>query len=489
MKALGVLGTASGVGKSWLATALCAWLRGQGVRVAPFKAQNMSNNAFATMDGGEMARAQAVQAEACGLRPVVEMNPILLKPSGEREAQLVLKGQALAHQSAQRYFAEKEKLWAVVRETLQGWREKCDVLVMEGAGSPVELNLMAGDLANLRPLREVDARWLLVGDVDRGGIFAQLAGTWALLPEADRARCLGAVVNRFRGDLSLFRDAGDWLAPHAAGLGVLGTVPWRGDLQPEEEDGLAEGNADRGAGERVAWVRYPQVANVSDAQPWWDDAGVRTQWVTRPEEVAEAKVIVLPGSKNTIGDLRWLRETGLAAAVLAAAQRGALVIGICGGYQMLGRRLLDRDGVAGDAGDVAGLGLLPVTTEFSVRKVVRAVTAICEGREWQAYEIHAGWTGVAAGATGWASLQQILPREEAEWRAEGVRAGRVWGTYLHGWFEAPEVRRWVAREAGLVSHRASDALWAEKRQRVYAAMAEHFAAHVEMEPLRRAAGI
>ncbi len=310
MKAIGVLGTASGVGKSWVATALCAWLRGQGVRVAPFKAQNMSNNAFATLDGGEMARAQAVQAEACGLRPVAEMNPILLKPSGEREAQLVLKGQALAHQSAQRYFAEKEKLWGVVRETLLGWREKCDVLVIEGAGSPVELNLMAGDLVNLRVMREAAAQWLLVGDVDRGGIFAQLAGTWALLPEADRARCLGAVINRFRGDLSLFSNVNQWLTPHAAGLGVLGTVPWRGDLQPEEEDGLAEGNLDRGAGEVIAWVRYPQVSNVSDAQPWWDDVGVRTRWVTQPEELAGAKVIVLPGSKNTIGDLRWLRESG-----------------------------------------------------------------------------------------------------------------------------------------------------------------------------------
>ncbi|MCX6954459.1 MAG: AAA family ATPase, partial [Verrucomicrobia bacterium] len=198
MKALGVLGTSSSVGKSWMTTALCAWLHGQGVRVAPFKAQNMSNNAWPTLEGGEISRAQAVQAEACGLRAIMEMNPILLKPSGGAGVQLVLRGQAQGHVAARDYFTNTERLWSVVAECLDYWHAHCDVLVLEGAGSPVELNLMARDLVNLRPLRHLDARWLLVGDIDRGGIYAQLAGTWALLPPGDRARCIGAIVNRFR---------------------------------------------------------------------------------------------------------------------------------------------------------------------------------------------------------------------------------------------------------------------------------------------------
>ena len=261
MKALGVLGTSSNAGKTWMSVALCAWLRREGVRVAPFKAQNMSNNAWALPDGREMARAQAVQAEACGLEPAVEMNPILLKPSGAAGSQVVLLGRAGAHQGGRDYYRDFEANWRLVRDTLDGWRGRCDVLVMDGAGSPVELNLMDRDLANLRPIRHVDGRWVLVGDIDRGGIYAQLAGTWNLLPAEDRARGLGAIVNRFRGDLGLFPDPERWLAPHAPGLRVLGTVPFRRDLQPEEEDGLAEADEDRGAGETIAWLRLPHAAN------------------------------------------------------------------------------------------------------------------------------------------------------------------------------------------------------------------------------------
>jgi len=250
MKALAVLGTSSNAGKTWMATAFCAWLRREGVRVAPFKAQNMSNNAWVTLEGGEMARAQAVQAEACGLRPIVEMNPILLKPSTERTSQLVVLGKARRHLEGTEYFGSFDAMWRVVAETLDGWRARCDVLVMEGAGSPVELNLMERDLVNLRPVRHLDGRWVLVGDIDRGGIYAQLAGTWALLSEEDRARGLGAIVNRFRGDLSLFPNPQAWLTPHAPGLEVLGTLPFRADLQPEEEDGLSATDEDRGEGRR-----------------------------------------------------------------------------------------------------------------------------------------------------------------------------------------------------------------------------------------------
>jgi adenosylcobyric acid synthase len=484
MKALGVLGTGSSVGKTWVATALCAWLSRQGVRVAPCKTQNMSNNAWALAEGGEIARAQAMQAEACGLQPTAEMNPILLKPSGRLGSQLILTGRAEGHMCAADYYRDNDRLWRNVAGVLDGWRDRCDVLVLEGAGSPVELNLMDTDLVNLRPVRHLDGRWLLVGDIDRGGIFAQLAGTWNLMPAADRERGLGAIINRFRGDLSLFSGPGAWLAPHAPGLAVLGTLPMRSDLQPETEDGFDRGDEDRGTGDTVAWIRYPRVANVTDCQPWWDDAGVRTRWVTDPAQLAGAKVIVLPGSKNTLSDLRWLHSNGWGEAIAAAAQRGVLVIGVCGGYQMLGERLHDPEGLAGDAGSEPGLGLLPLSTGFLPDKIVQQVTAECDGRRWQAYEIHMGRSAVTRAC---APLQTVSDANGE--RAEGLRSGNVWGTYLHGWFEAPEVRRKVAAAAGIAGHRAAPEPWAEKRRAVYARMADHLAAHADLDPVRRYLGL
>ncbi|MFT3869536.1 MAG: cobyric acid synthase [Nibricoccus sp.] len=484
MKALGILGTSSGAGKSWITTAVCAWLRGQGVRVAPFKAQNMSNNAWATFDGGEIARAQAVQAEACGLTPCVEMNPILLKPSGAQGSQVILQGRAKPHKTARDYYGNFDELWTLVRETLDGWRSKCDVLVLEGAGSPVELNLMEHDLVNTRPLRYLDGRSLLVGDIDRGGIYAQLAGTWQLLPAEDRARLLGAVVNRFRGDIGLFPDPNHWLAPHAPGFRILGTVPLRPDLQPEEEDGLAPGDEDRGQGEMIAWIRLPHVANLTDCQPWWDDEGVRTRWVQTANELTAARAVIIPGTKNTLADLRWLRSTGLARAIVKAARSGVPVIGLCGGYQILGEHLSDPAGVAGDSGEEEGLGLLPIRTVFEKEKFVRQVTAICGERRWQAYEMHMGRTRATREHT-----PLLLVEDGSGTHPEGAKAGSVWGTYLHGWFEAPETRKLVTAAAGISGHRACAATWVEQRQKIYTEMARHLTAHVDLDPVRRYLGL
>lgn len=485
MKALSVLGTSSSAGKSWMTTALCAWLRSQGVRVAPCKTQNMSNNAWATLEGGEIGRAQAIQAEACGLRPVAEMNPILLKPSGGQGSQLVLLGQAQGHFTALDYYRDIERLWDVVADVLDDWRGRCDVLMLEGAGSPVELNLMERDLANLRPVRYLDGRWVLVGDIDRGGIYAQLAGTWALLPAADRARGLGAIINRFRGDARLFPDPQSWLAPHAPGFRVLGTVPFRQDHQPDEEDGLTIADEDRGHGETVAWIRFPHAANLSDCQPWWDDSGVRTRWVSTPAGLAGARAIVLPGSKNTIADLRWLRTSGCAEAIVAAAWCGVPVVGICGGYQMLGTEISDPTGVAGDAGTDRGLGLLPIATAFATKKVVRQVTAQWEGRRWTAYEIHMGRSEVV----GPCEPLQTVVEADGRCRPEGTRRGNVWGTYLHGWFEAPETRRSLAQAARITQHQAQPVPWAERRQAMYRQMAGDVAAHVDLDPIRRYLGL
>ncbi len=480
MKALSILGSGSGAGKSWITTALGAWLHGQGIRVAPFKAQNMSNNAWVTLDGGEIGRAQGVQAEACGLIPTVEMNPILLKPSGAQGSQVIVLGRSQGHCAAAEYYRHFDRLWQTVTEVLDGWRERCDVLLMEGAGSPVELNLLDRDLVNLRPCRYLNGRWVFVGDIDRGGIFAQLAGVWNLLPPADRARGLGAIINRFRGDLALFSNPQRWIESHAPGFAVLGTLPLRSDLQPEEEDGLSRDDAVRGTGDVMAWVRFPHLSNLTDCQPWWADTGVQVRWVTTAPQLQEARVIVLPGTKNTLADLRWLRASGLEDAIIAAFHRGALIIGVCGGFQMLGRSLSDEAGQAGDSGTERGLGLLPADTEFSPSKTLRQVTASCGGREWRAYEIHMGVTRARSAVE---PLQTV--RDEAGARPEGMRLGNVWGTYLHGWFESPHIRAQVAAAAGMQAHRPHPIPWAEQRSAVYGAMAEHLAAHVNLEPIRR----
>jgi adenosylcobyric acid synthase len=480
MKALSILGSGSGAGKSWITTALGAWLHGQGIRVAPFKAQNMSNNAWVTLDGGEIGRAQAVQAEACGLTPTVQMNPILLKPSGAQGSQVIVLGRSQGHCAAAEYYRHFDRLWQTVMEVLDGWHERCDVLLMEGAGSPVELNLLDRDLVNLRPCRYLNGRWVFVGDIDRGGIFAQLAGVWSLLSPADRACGLGAIVNRFRGDLSLFANPQQWIEPHAPGFAVLGTLPFRSDLQPEEEDGLSSDDTVRGTGDVMAWVRFPHLSNLTDCQPWWADTGVQVRWVETAQQLQDARIIVLPGTKNTLADLRWLRVSGLADAVVAAAHRGALVIGVCGGFQMLGESLSDETGQAGDAGTERGLGLLPAETHFSASKTLRQVTASCGGREWRAYEIHMGLTRARCSVE---PLQTV--RDETGTRPEGMRLGKVWGTYLHGWFESPQLRAQVAAAAGMQEHRPHPVPWAEQRNAVYRAMAEHLAAHVNLDPVRR----
>jgi adenosylcobyric acid synthase len=480
MKALSIFGSGSGAGKSWITTALGAWLHGQGVRVAPFKAQNMSNNSWVTLDGGEIGRAQAVQAEACGLTPTVEMNPILLKPSGAQGSQVILLGKSQGHCPAAEYYRHFDRFWQHVTEVLDGWHERCDVLLMEGAGSPVELNLLHRDLVNLRPCRYLDGRWVFVGDIDRGGIFAQLAGVWSLFSPADRARGLGAIVNRFRGDLSLFSNPQQWLEPHAPDFAILGTLPLAADLQPEEEDGLSVDDRVRGTGDVMAWVRFPHLSNLTDCQPWWADGVVQIRWAASERELFDARVIVLPGTKNTLADLRWLRTTGMLEAIIAASHRGALIIGICGGFQMLGESLSDETGLAGDAGTERGLGLLPAETLYSSSKTLRQVTVSCGDREWRAYEIHMGTTRALARVE---HLQMV--RDESGERAEGMRLGKVWGTYLHGWFDSPQLRTLVATAAGMSKHRPHPVPWAEQRTLIYRAMAEHLAAHVNLEPIRR----
>ncbi|WP_434687772.1 cobyric acid synthase [Pseudanabaena minima] len=489
MKAISVLGTSSNAGKSWMVTALGAWLRRNGVKVAPFKAQNMSNNSYVTLEGGEIGRAQAVQAIACGMRPIVEMNPILLKPSGNGTSQLVLLGEARQHIAAIDYYQHIETLWETVRDTLEFWRDRCDVLLLEGAGSPVELNLMHRDLVNLRPIIHLQGRWILVGDIEKGGVFAQIIGTNQLLPEPAKDLGLGFIVNKFRGDLRLFSDAEKHFHQYMPNLPYLGVLPYASELQPESEDSLCSEAEAKGQGAKIAWIRFPHLSNSQDSQPWQLDLGIETVWVQTVADLDNAKIIILPGSKNTLSDLQWLRTTGLADAILAAHQRGVPIAGICGGYQMLGKYLCDREGIAGSQGEVAGLGLLPISTEFMATKQVRQVQAIWQRSQsidkWMTYEIHMGVTKLIDGSES-SQIQPLLQVQgDREFRDEGMQCDRVWGSYLHGLFESANVRKALTQLANISEHQTSSQSWQEHQQNLYYNMADLIETHLDMTPIRR----
>ena len=394
MKSLSILGTSSNAGKSWLTTAFCALLKRKGLNVAPFKAQNMSNNSFVTLEGGEIGRAQAVQAEACGKRPITQMNPILLKPSGDNLSQIVLNGVPGPHLPAGHYYKGIRTMWEAVTEVLDWWKDHCDLLIMEGAGSPVELNLMDRDVVNLAPIRYLNGKWLLCCDIERGGVFAQGIGTVNLMPPEDRKMGLGLVINKFRGDLNLFADASTYFAQHIT-TPYLGVLPMRFDLQPETEDGFtleSEGFNPKSHGTEIAWIRFPHISNSQDIHPWLLDKGVNCHWAFKPEHLKNAAAIVLPGSKNTLDDLQWLKSSGIAEIITAKAAQGIPILGICGGFQILGQELSDPEGFAGRAGISQGLGLLPIKTIFEKEKRVTQVNAHWNTSDWKAYEIHMGKT-------------------------------------------------------------------------------------------------
>jgi len=471
-----VLGTTSGAGKSWLATALCRWYARRGLQVAPFKAQNMSNNAR-VVAGGEIGSAQYFQALAARAEPEVRMNPLLLKPERDTHSQVVLMGQVSPELTALPWRGRSERVWPQIARALDGLRAENDVVVIEGAGSPAEINLMASDIVNLRVARHAGARCLLVTDIDRGGAFAHLYGTWALMPQADRALLAGFVLNKFRGDAALLAPAPQQLEA-LTGVPTVATLPmwWQHGLP--EEDGVFDDRSQSG-GEvtrTVAVVVYPRISNLDEFQPLKNIAGLRLRWARSPADVADADWIILPGSKNTSGDLDWLRAQGLDRAVAAHAARGGAVLGICGGLQMLGEALIDPHGVDGNG---PGLGLLPLVTTFAQDKTVRHRQAVfgalggawaaLSGVEVRGYEIHHGQTAEhpAMAAAGDRAVP-VMPGELA-WQN---RAGNVLGLYLHGLFEDPAVLQALFG----VSARTLDA--------VFDGLANHIDSHFEAGVLR-----
>lgn len=444
-RGLMVWGTSSGAGKSWLVTALCRWYARQGLRVAPFKAQNMSNNArvVATPDGaeGEIGAAQYFQALAAGVEPDVRMNPLLLKPEADTRSQVVLLGRVDPELTARPWRQRAPHAWPLVRQALDELRAQHDLIVMEGAGSPAEINLHDTDIVNLAPVRHAQARALLVADIDRGGAFAHLYGTWALLPADLRGALRGFVLNKFRGDAALLAPAPQRLQ-QLTGVPTLATLPLRWGHGLPEEDGVFDDRAALGGGPvrtTVAVVAYPRLSNLDEFQPLKNARGVRLVWARSPAECAGADWIILPGSKATAADLAWLRAQGLDAALAAHAARGGAVLGICGGLQMLGEALVDPHGVDGNA---PGLGLLPLVTVFERDKTVRRTSATfgplppgpwaaLGGVRVRGYEIHHGRTvpHPALAARGEVA-HEVLPG-----LAWCNAAGNVMGLYLHGLFE------------------------------------------------------
>lgn len=429
-KLLFVGGTSSNAGKSWMTTAICAWLRDKGVSVAPFKAQNMSNNSYPCKAGGEIGRAQVAQAEACGLDPEPAMNPVLLKPNGNGTSQVIVHGRVWKTLTAREYYACADALRQKVLEAFEHLASRFEVIVVEGAGSVTELNLREYDLVNLGLVTRIRAPWILVADIERGGVFGSIVGTVQLLTQEERALFRGFAINKFRGDVSLFDD-GVRMLEERTGSPCLGVFPHVPDLYLDAEDSLALSTRRRTlapAGARIAILHLPHISNATDFRllTWAD-------WLTTPS-ADQYDFVIVPGSKTTIADLAWLRSAGLADWVRMQHGRGATIIGVCGGYQMLGRSISDPSGMESAGPRVDGLDLLPVSTELTRDKRTRAVAATTRGgTSFGAYEIHLGVTtpGPDARITPFARLD--------DGSVEGMWSDRVIGTYLHGAFEHPEV--------------------------------------------------
>lgn len=450
-KTLMLQGTSSHVGKSLLTAGICRLLARNGHSVAPFKAQNMSLNAAVTASGAEIGRAQALQALAAGIEAHADMNPILLKPEGDSRSQVVVLGKPWQSLSALDYETRKEALGPIIRESLTRLRQQFEYVIIEGAGSPVELNLKLRDIANMFVAEMADAPVLLIADIDRGGIFASLLGTLDLLQAHERRRVKGLIVNKFRGDLALFKDGIADLERRASAP-VLGVIPYL-KLQLPEEDSLgiapvAAENLLPTSTPLVAVVKLPRLANFDDFLPLQYDSRLRVEFVEHPAALSGAAAVIIPGSKATIADLRWLRASGMAAAIQAMAVAGQPIIGICGGCQMLGKRIVD--GVESEIPETEGLGLLPLQTRFkknkrTVRVAFAGTTGWLAGATGQGYEIHAGQVEAAAAVT---TTLNITAHDQKSY-PEGWQQNNVWGSLVHGLFDNDAVRdAFVTRLAG-----------------------------------------
>ncbi len=469
-----IAGTTSDAGKSMVVAGLCRLLARKGIRGAPFKAQNMSNNSAVTAEGGEIGRAQAMQARAAGLAPSVRFNPILLKPGSDRTSQLVLRGQVVDTVGATDYFTHRARLAAVVASELRELRSEFDAVICEGAGSPAEINLRATDLANMGLARAAELPVILVGDIDRGGLLAHLHGTVAVLEPGDQRLISGFMVNKFRGDPALLVPGLEQLA-QLTGRPTYGVLPYTDGLWLDTEDSVSVlahsvvGHPQPPRGTdwlRVAAIRLPRISNSTDVEALACEPGVLVRWVTDPADLADADVVVIPGSKATVADLRWLGERGLVDGIAAHTRQGKPVLGICGGFQMLCRRI--DDPVESKSGRVEGLGLLDAEIAFAPDKTLRRHDAELHG-----YEIHHG---------------QLERHCEDDWLGVGLRRGHIYGTHWHGLLDNDAVRRqWLTDAAAAVSRTgfvvADDVDVAARRDAQLDLMADLLTAHTDVDAI------
>ncbi|MCY4131349.1 MAG: cobyric acid synthase [Nitrospira sp.] len=450
-KALAILGTGSDVGKSLVTAGLGRLFHRSGIRVAPFKSQNMSLNSFVTVEGGEMGRAQVLQAQACGLRPHVDMNPILLKPEADRRSQVIVQGHVWRTQDAGDYFDSKAEMFRYVRESYERLAAHHELILIEGAGSAAEVNLRERDIVNWPVVRMADAGVVLVADIDRGGVFAQVIGTLDLLESGERERVLGIVINKFRGDRRLFDDGVAFLEQRT-GIPVLGVIPFLRDLVLDQEDSVTIEPGSSVASfspemVNVAIILLPRMSNFTDFNALSAEPDVTLRYARSPKEVVDADVLILPGSKQTIQDLEYVKEKGFGPVVASHVLAGREVVGLCGGFQMLGGRIEDPHQVEG-GGQTDGLRLLPVDTELHHEKRTVQVQAnsllpgVTDSEMVRGYEIHVGLTSRRQGGPCFRILDPDGDREDGAVSSDGL----VWGTYIHGVFDDPSFRRaWINR--------------------------------------------
>lgn len=478
------VGTGSDVGKSILATAFCRIFRQDGYRPAPFKAQNMALNSFVTADGGEIGRAQAEQARAAGIDCLTDMNPLLLKPCADHTSQVILNGRPIGNYSARQYYemAERDDLRRQVYEAFQRLQARYSPIVLEGAGSISELNLISHDLVNMSMAQRAEASVILVADIDRGGVFASAYGSIMLQSPEHRALIRGIIVNKFRGDISLF-DRGRQILQDICGVPVLGVVPYMPHLDIDAEDSVAldrryADTADTHDSDRrveVCVVHLPHISNFTDFAPLERDARIRLTYATQPSHLDSADIIILPGTKTTIDDLCAIRLNGLADAIVRRVSDGTPLIAICGGYQMAGRTILDPHGVESSSCECPGLGLLPVVTTLTPDKVTRRVSFHMGRATGQGYEIHMGRT-VTADTGSCTPAMTIDP----DMRPDGCRKGSVIGTYVHGLFDSGEVIDMMLQPFGFEpGARAARSF----RDAAYDRLADHVRAHVDVDAI------
>ncbi len=476
-KTLMIQGTASDAGKSTVVAGLCRLLFRKGIRVVPFKPQNMALNSAVTADGGEIGRAQAVQAQAAGLEPHTDMNPVLLKPSSDMGAQVIIHGKALAQMQAQVYHHYKRTAMAAVLDSHTRLCRQYQCVLVEGAGSPAEINLREGDIANMGFAEAVNCPVILVADIDKGGVFAQIVGTLALLSESEQARVKGFIINRFRGDVTLLQPGLDWLERHT-GKPVLGVLPYLHDLHIEAEDAVPRDNilADREKFQIVVPV-LPRISNHTDFDPLRLHPALDLHFVSQGGNPPLADLIILPGSKNVRADLEWLRENGWEEAIQRHLRYGGKVIGICGGYQMLGEAIHDPQGLEGTAGSSSGLGWLTMETTLHEEKQLTRVSGhlLLEDAAVDGYEIH---MGISRGQ----ALQRPLIRLESSTDGAVSEDDQVLGTYLHGLFDHPEAAGALLRWAGLKE--AEGIHYAELREREIDRLADVMEQQLDMERLK-----